>query len=95
MVAITLLFGIWFYNSNGKAAKYLSGYNMKPAEERKKHDENAMCKTYGKRIMLMAIPFLIGMAIDYRHQGIGCLTAWGIWLVLFILLLIERHKREK
>lgn len=95
MAAITFLFGIWFYKSNGKAAKYLSGYSMKPAEERKKYDENAMCKAYGKRIMLMAIPFLIGMVIDFQHQGIGCLIAWGMWLVLFILLLIERHKREQ
>ncbi len=38
MAAITFLFGIWFYKSNGKAAKYLSGYSMKPAEERKKYD---------------------------------------------------------
>ncbi len=45
--------------------------------------------------MLMAIPFLIGMVIDFQHQGIGCLIAWGMWLVLFILLLIERHKREQ
>lgn len=34
-----LLFGIWFYRSDGKAAKFLSGYNMKPEDERKKHDE--------------------------------------------------------
>ena len=24
----------------------------------------------------------------------GCLIAWGIWFIMFILLLIDRHKRE-
>lgn len=28
------------------------------------------------------------------HIGTGCLIAWAIWFVMFILLLIDRHKRE-
>ena len=95
MAVIMFLFGMWFYKSEGKAAKFLSGYNMKSADERKKYDENTMCKAYGKRMMYMSIPSLIGIAIDFRYPGIGCLIAWGMWLVLFILLLIERHKREQ
>ena len=79
----------------GKAAKFLSGYNMKSVDERKKHDENAMCKAYGKRMMFMSIPFIIGIIIDIQYQGIGCLIAWVIWLIMFILLLIDRHKRER
>ena len=43
------LFGIYFYKSKGKAARFLSGYNMKSEDERKKYDENAMCKAYGKK----------------------------------------------
>lgn len=46
MAVIMFLFGMWFYKSEGKAAKFLSGYNMKSADERKKYDENAMCKAY-------------------------------------------------
>ncbi len=46
-------------------------------------------------MMYMSIPFLIGVAIDFRYLGIGCLIAWGIWLIMFILLLIDRHKREQ
>ena len=42
MAVIMFLFGMWFYKSEGKAAKFLSGYNMKSADERKKYDENAM-----------------------------------------------------
>lgn len=76
------------------ASKFLSGYNMKSAEERKKYDENAMCKAYGKRMMFMSIPFIAGMIIDIWHIGIGCLIAWVIWFVMFILLLMDRHKRE-
>ena len=94
MAVIMLLFGIWFYRSKGQASKFLSGYNMKSAEERKKYDENAMCKAYGKRMMFMSIPFIAGMIIDIWYIGIGCLMAWVIWFVMFILLLMDRHKRE-
>ena len=64
-------------------------------EERKKYDENAMCKAYGKRMMFMSVPFIIGIIIDIQYQGIGCLIAWGIWFIMFVLLLIDRHKRER
>ena len=103
MAVIMFLFGMWFYKSEGKAANFLSGYNMKSADERKKYDENAMCKAYGKRMMFMSVPFiigiiidiLIGIIIDIQYQGIGCLIAWGIWFIMFVLLLIDRHKRER
>ena len=94
MAVISLLFRIWFYRSKGQASKFLSGYNMKSAEERKKYDENDMCKVYGKRMMLMSIPFIAGIIIDIWYIGIGCLIAWLIWFVMFILLLMDRHKRE-
>ena len=94
MAGIMFLFGIWFYRSKGQASKFLSGYNMKSAEERKKYDENSMCKVYGKRMMFMSTPFIVGIIIDIHYQGIGCLIAWGIWFIMFILLLIDRHKRE-
>ena len=95
MAVIMLLSGIWFYKSNGKASDFLSGYNLKSEDERKKYDENAMCKVYGKRMMFMSLPFIIGTIIDIQFQGIGCLIAWTIWFVMFILLLIDRHKRER
>ena len=98
MAVLMALFGIYFYKSKGKAARFLSGYNMKSEDERKKYDENAMCKAYGKRIkrmMVMSLPFIVGIIIDIQYQGTGCLIAWMIWLVMFILLLIDRHKRER
>ena len=90
-----LLFGIWFYKYGGKAADYLSGYNMRSADERRKYDEDAMCKAYGKRMMVMSLPFIVGIIIDIQYQGTGCLIAWMIWLIMFISLLIDRHKRER
>ena len=103
MAVIMFLFGMWFYKSEGKAAKFLSGYNMKSVDERKKYDENAMCKAYGKRMMFMSVPFIIGIIIDIpigiiidiQYLGIGSWIAWGIWLIMFVLLLIDRHKRER
>ena len=64
-------------------------------QTRKKYDENAMCKAYGKRMMFMSVPFIIGIIIDIQYQGIGSLIAWGIWFIMFVLLLIDRHKRER
>ena len=34
------------------------------------YDENAICKAYGKRMMLMPIPFILGGIIDIQYQGI-------------------------
>ena len=83
------------YKSKGKAVRFLSGYNMKSEDERKKYDENAMCKAYGKRMIVMSLPFIVGIIIDTQYQGIGCLIAWVVWGVMFILLLVDRHKRER
>ena len=95
MAVIMFLFGFYFYKSNGNAARFLSGYNMKSDSERKKYDERAMCKAYGKRMMLMALPFMLGIMIDMQYQGIGCLIAWAAWMVMLVLLLVDRHKREQ
>ena len=88
MAVIMFLFGMWFYKSEGKATKFLSGYNMKSADERKKYDENAMCKAYGKRMMFMSVPFIIGIIIDIQYQGIGLLC-------LFCCLLIDIKENVK
>ena len=72
MAVIMFLFGISFVKSNGKAAAFLSGYNMKSTEERKQYDEKEMCRVYGNRMMWMALPFVAGAAIDLLYSGIGC-----------------------
>ena len=61
----------------------------------KKYDEKKMCKDYGKHMMLWPIPFFIGAVIDFVFPIKGTLIAWVIWSGMFILLLIERHKRER
>ena len=38
-------------------------------------------------IMFMSLPFIIGIMVDIRHQGIGCFAAWVIGGVMFILSL--------
>ena len=95
MAVIMLIFGVLFYKSNGKAAKFLSGYHMRSEDEQKKYNENEMCMAYGKRMLFMSLPFFIGMAIDFEFTGIGCLISWSIWLVMFSLLLVDRRKRER
>ncbi|MBQ2990434.1 MAG: DUF3784 domain-containing protein [Clostridia bacterium] len=95
MAVIMFAIGILFYKSNGKAVNLLTGYTMKPNKERKAFDETQLCKDYGKRMMYMAAPFLVGAVVDSLFTGIGCIVAWGLWLVMFIFLLAERHKREQ
>lgn len=77
MAVIMFLFGISFVKSNGKAAAFLSGYNMKSTEERKQYDEKEMCRVYGNRMMWMALPFVagghIGLFIQWnRVSGSVC-----------------------
>lgn len=95
MAVIFLLMGLAFYRSKGRAADYLTGYNMRSEEERRQYNENELCKAFGKRVMFMAVPFLPGAMLDYIHAGVGTVIAWSIWIVLFVLLLIERYRREQ
>ena len=94
MAVIFFLIGLFFYKSDGKAANLLTGYNMKSIDERKKFNEDTLCKDYGKKMMLWAIPFLIGIGIDIYSPGKGVRIAWILWVIMLIQLLIERHQRE-
>lgn len=94
MAILFFLIGIYFYKSNGKAANFLTGYNMKSIDERKKFNEDTLCKDYGKKMMLWAIPFLIGIGIDIYSPGKGVFIASILWVIMLIQLLIERHQRE-
>ena len=68
---------------------------MRTAEERKKFDETAMCKYYGKIMMAMVIPFLCGAVIDLFVTGAGQVLAWIAWGILFVYLIIKRTQLEK
>jgi hypothetical protein len=95
IAVIMFLLGWGFYRSDGKAAKFLTGYNMRSEEDRKTHDEELyMCKNYGKRMLIMGIPFVIGAIIDIFKSGVGCTFAWITWIFLFVLLIIKRYQLE-
>lgn len=95
MALIIFLVGLYFYRSHGKAANLLSGYNMRSAQERKQFDETAMCRIYGKHMMFMVVPFLIGALVDFFHAGTGCIIAWICFIILWIFLMVERSKLER
>lgn len=95
LVALAMfLLGLSFYKSKGKAADFLSGYNTKSKEERLKYDENEMCREYGRFMMLMAIPFIPGAIIDYFVLLLGSAIAWGVWIIMLIILIVKRVKKE-
>lgn len=95
MAVLMFFMGRYFYHSKGKASNLLTGYNMRPENERKQFDGDAMCRIYGKRIVGMAVPFVCGAAIDFFKPGIGCTAAWIVWTVLFVMLCIKRTSMEK
>lgn len=94
MAIIFAVIGFLFYNSDGKAVKYLTGYNMKFKDDRKQYDETKMCRDYGKRIMCWAIPFVIGIFIDSKYTGKGTPAAIILWIVLFVYFIVMRYKTE-
>ncbi len=92
MVLIFTALGVYFYRSQGKAVRFLTGYQ---GTIRSQEYENQLTKTYGKRFICMGAVFILGLCIDVFYEGIGCLISWGIWAVLFVLLLAERTRKEK
>ena len=80
MAVIMFLFGMWFYKSEGKAANFLSGYNMKSADERKKYDENAIesIEKYGIMNPLIVMPTTEGFyRIISGHRRKYCAEKLG------------------
>lgn len=94
VAVLMLLLGLSFYKSKGKAVDFLSGYNARSKEDLLNFDENQMCMEYGRFMMLMAIPFIPGALIDYFVPLLGSGIAWGVWFIMFIILLVKRIKKE-
>lgn len=92
MVIIFFIIGTYFYKSDGKAMRYLTGYEKK---NRSKEDESYLSKIYGKKIIKWGLIFIFGACIDLFYEGIGYLIAWGIWIVMFVIFMVERNKKEK
>ncbi len=94
MALLLLILGWYFYKSKGKASNFLTGYNSKNTNERECFDEEKMCKAYGKRMIIWAVPFLIGAIVDIFKPGAGCVLAWIGYIVLFIWHMVDRAKNE-
>ena len=88
MAVIMLLFGIWFYRSKGQASNFLSGYNMKSAEERKKYDEKKLCRTMGVGMSIIAILALIMGLLENILPAFFVYIALGIIVVDVVVIII-------
>ncbi|SHJ08445.1 protein of unknown function [Clostridium cavendishii DSM 21758] len=95
MALLLLILGLCFYKSKGKASNFLTGYNSKSTNEIEGFDDEKMCKDYGKRMTIWAIPFLIGTIVDIFKSGVGCALAWIGYIILFIWHMVDRVKNEK
>ena len=73
--------GVGFLKSDGKACRFLSGYNMKTPEERAQYDEARICRDYGLLIIRWALFFVLGAIADlfFPFWGMGC--AFGLMAV--------------
>ena len=94
MALLLFILGLCFYKSKGKASNFLTGYNSKSEDERARFNEEKMCKSYGKRMMIWAVPFLTGSIVDIFRTGVGCILAWAGFVVLFIWHMVDRVKNE-
>ena len=88
MAVIMFLFGICFYMSKGQASKFLSGYNMKSAEERKKYDEKKLCRTMGVGMSIIAILALIMGLLENILPAFFVYIALGIIVVDVVVIII-------
>lgn len=94
MMALILFFtGRYFYRSNGKAWRHIAGYNTKSEAERQQYDEARMCADYGKRIMLWALPFLIGLVLDAVRLGVGAVFECVGFALLLIWHILDMHAK--
>lgn len=94
MAIVFLILGYGFFRSNGKASRFIAGYNTKSQSEKQDFDETKLCRDYGKRIMLWAAPFIGGFILDYFFAGSGFILAWAVWIILLIGHVIDMSKNE-
>lgn len=92
---IFMLIGYVFIKSNGKASKFIAGYNSKSELERKQFDEIKLCNDFGRRFIIWAVCFVIGIVLDYFFVGYGTILAWAMWTILFIWHFIDMNKNEE
>ena len=95
MAVIFLAIGLLFYSSKGKAAGYLTGYQAGEDLELQTKKDEIICRIYGKRMMLWALPFVLGAVIDSQMPGYGITFAWIVWIGAFVWHMVDRVKREK
>ena len=88
MAFIMFLFLMLFYKSEGKATKFLSGYNMKSADERKKYDENATAMLKSN-ISYFQKPQSLRFVCHTHFQYFSQIS------VAFILKILYNHEQEQ
>lgn len=94
MALIFALIGYAFIKSNGKASKFIAGYNTKSEIERQQFDEIKLCNDFGKRIIIWAVCFVLGFVVDFFFVGFGTVFAWILWTILFIWHVVDISKNE-
>lgn len=91
MAALFLFMGYLFYKSQGRASRYIAGYNTK----RQLYDEAALCRCYGRRIMLWSICFVVGFIIDSIILGIGIWVETLLFVVALLYHIFDMHKHAE
>ena len=94
MAAIFVLTGYGFWRSDGRAARYIAGFNSKSEAEQRQYDTGRLCADFGRRMVLWSLCFIVGSAVDCFFPGIGSALAWGIWLVLLIRHVVDMSRHE-
>ena len=95
MAALFLFMGYRFYKSQGRASRYIAGYNTKTEKERQLYDEAALCRCYGRRIMLWSTCFVVGFIIDSIILGVGIWVETLLFVVALLYHIFDMHKHAE
>lgn len=75
--------------SDGKATKFIAGYNFKSPAEKKKYHEKKITDDFAGIFMLDCIVFAIGALLELFFAVIGSIAAWLAFMIICIVHLIN------
>jgi len=93
MTIVFAIMALFFVKSNGKAAKYVSGYNWKSLDGFN-YDEKQICIDLSCMFIIYSIVFSIGAVLDLFMTGFGSIAAWILFVILLIINLFN-YRNEK
>lgn len=78
-----LLVGILFGTFKEKAAKFVSGFNSLPEEERNRYDKTHISRDMRNQCFAWALIMFAGAVLSYMVTAYMAVLAFMVWLIMF------------